>query len=186
MSTQPGNLIVFEGVDGAGKTTLAKELTTLLQQQNIPCEYLAFPGRNVGTLGFHVYQLHHDMANYGISEIDPLSLQLLHVAAHVDEIKRQIRPKLLSGISIVLDRFWWSTLVYGKVAGAKEKQLRNILRIEQEEWKSIRPLALFMVTRIESLNPANQGHSDLSQIAGGLRKSGIFRAQKISSHDHSE
>ena len=79
----PGKLIVFEGPDGVGKSTLAKEVAAVLSGRGTPCDLLAFPGREPGTLGWHVYQLHHDPGLFGIANIPPASLQLLHVAAHL-------------------------------------------------------------------------------------------------------
>lgn len=151
MSLGYGNLIVFEGVDGVGKTTLAQALAHYLQTVQIPSEYRSFPGRELGTLGFHIYDLHHNLKKYDVLEVNPLSLQMLHVAAHIDEISERIRPALHQGTSIILDRFWWSTLVYGRAAGVKERQLRNILRAELEEWKSIQPRISFLITRKASL-----------------------------------
>ena len=55
-----GRLIVFEGPDGVGKSTLAEQLTVHLREAGVPCEHLAFPGRQPGSLGHLVYDLHHD------------------------------------------------------------------------------------------------------------------------------
>jgi dTMP kinase len=115
-----GNLIVFKGPDGAGKTTLARELSRRLGDSGVPCEYVAFPGQQHGTLGRLIYDLHHNPKSYGINNINATSLQVLHLAAHVDAIEGQILPALKAGRWIVLDRFWWSTWVYGSALGVNQ------------------------------------------------------------------
>ena len=46
-----GSLIVIEGPDGVGKTTLTHALVTRLRHLGFPCHTYAFPGNEPGTLG---------------------------------------------------------------------------------------------------------------------------------------
>lgn len=144
---KPGSLIVFEGPDAVGKSTLAKEFASVLAGRGTPCDLLAFPGREAGTLGLHVYQLHHDPERFGIANIPAASLQLLHVAAHLDAITNRILPALRSGRWVVLDRFWWSTWVYGRVAGACKETLDAMIAVEKAEWGDVTPVMAFLVRR---------------------------------------
>src|SRR5690606_22290603 len=98
-----GYLFVFEGPDGVGKTSLAKATVDVLLSNSIPCEYLAFPGRKEGTLGHHIYELHHNRAQLETNALAPTALQALHIAAHIDAIENQIWPLLETGTSVVLD-----------------------------------------------------------------------------------
>ena len=141
-----GKLFVFEGVDGCGKSTLADGFTRRLVEDGVPAELRSFPGREPGTLGWHVYQLHHDPAAFGITGLAPASLQLLHVAAHLDAIER-IRPALAAGRTVVLDRFWWSTWVYGRVAGAPVGTLEGMIALERAYWADDLPDAVFLIGR---------------------------------------
>src|SRR5713101_3899196 len=109
--TEFGNLIIFEGPDGSGKTTLSSALAETLLAKGMDCEHLAFPGREDGSLGKQVYRVHHDPRSAGIEALTPTSLQVLHIAAHIDAIESRIFPALHAGKSIILDRFWWSTWV---------------------------------------------------------------------------
>jgi thymidylate kinase len=145
--TTPGKLIVFEGPGGVGKSTLAREVAAMLDGRGTPCDLLAFPGREPGTLGHHVYHLHHDPTRFGVVDIPPASLQLLHVAAHIDAIANRILPALRAGRTVILDRFWWSTWVSGLVGGVARKSLEAVIAVEKAEWGDVVPAVAFLVRR---------------------------------------
>jgi thymidylate kinase len=146
-----GKLFVFEGPDGVGKTTLAMSFTEHLVAQGMGCEFMSFPGREVGTLGHHVYELHHEAARFGIESIRPLSVQVLHIAAHIDAIETRIIPLLSSGRHVALDRFWWSTWVYGTVAKANQEALTAMINAERACWGATQPSNAFLITRTSPL-----------------------------------
>ncbi len=54
-----GGLLVFEGPDRTGKTTLANALAARLEDFGYKCIVRSFPGRDEGTLGKVVYDVHH-------------------------------------------------------------------------------------------------------------------------------
>lgn len=111
--------VVFEGVDGSGKTTLAEALAQYYRVivPNRPLYANAFPGSTPGTLGEWVYRLHHNKAIDAPSPglIAPPALQLLHVAAHVDAVLTHIIPTLTKEGYVILDRYWWSTYSYSRM-----------------------------------------------------------------------
>ena len=148
-----GKLIVFEGNDAVGKTTLAQQLAARLNDSGVSCEYFPFPGKDLGFLGRLVYDLHHDRSGEVVNDISPTSLQALHIAAHIDVIEQRILPALKAGRWIVLDRFWWSTWVYGMAQGIAERSLKAMLRLEQLHWKRIKPSIVFLVER----KPTSEG-----------------------------
>ena len=55
-----GKLIVLEGVDGVGKSSLSKEVTRRLTDSNVAFDSLAFPGNDPETLGSLIYRVHYD------------------------------------------------------------------------------------------------------------------------------
>jgi thymidylate kinase len=159
-----GKLFVLEGPDGVGKSTLAQQLVDDLNELGKSCHYLAFPGRKTGSLGLHVYQVHHNPQLFGIDRLHPTSQQLLHVAAHIDAIETTIKPLLEEGHWIILDRWWWSMWVYGKEGGITEAVLKAMLACEQLFWDNIHPSAVFLITRSHSLR-ANERSAQWQRIA---------------------
>jgi len=147
MSKQRGNLYVFEGPDGVGKSTLAAAFLKVCNEAKKKTVLMTFPGKREGSLGKCVYELHHSPKSFGVETIDPVSLQILHVAAHIDAIRKYILPSLRSGVHVILDRFWWSTWVYGLANGANPLVLKNLIDIEIQEWTDIRPTLAFLIQR---------------------------------------
>jgi len=146
-------LFVFEGPNRVGKTTITSEVEKRLHTAGRACVCLSFPGKEHGTLGAHVYKLHHELAHYGVTQLSPLSLQLLHVAAHVDTIEQRILPLIREGKTILLDRYWWSTWAYGIAARVPASQLEAIIAIEKLVWHGVVPASLFLLSRQQSLAP---------------------------------
>ena len=148
-----GRLIVIEGPDGVGKSTVSAAVAEALRTSR-PCEHLSFPGREPGTLGDLVYRLHHDHGALGVRGINAAALQTLHIAAHVDAIARRIAPALDSGSDVVLDRFWWSTLAYGAVAGLDRALLMALINVERHAWGIHRPTLAVLLRRDAPVNRA--------------------------------
>lgn len=146
--TQRAALIVFEGPDEMGKSSLARSLVADLLTEGRSVLYKAFPGTETGTVGHLVYQLHHNSHSVGLARpIRPATQQMLHVAAHIEAIEQDILPRLKELASVVLDRFWWSTWAYGAAAGVAQKLLDKIVDIEIATWGPIVPDAVFLVRR---------------------------------------
>lgn len=143
-------LFVFEGPDHVGKTTIVKEVEKRFLRAGQACLSLSFPGKEDGTIGAHIYKLHHALARYDVMQLSPLSLQLLHIAAHVDAIERKILPMIREGTTILLDRYWWSTWAYGIAYGIPTSQLEALISIEKQVWHGVVPTSLFLLSRQES------------------------------------
>lgn len=140
-----GRLIIFEGIDHVGKSTLITEIKNVYEEANKTVMVCQFPGKEDGTLGKLVYDIHHKRQN--IKEISPLSLQLLHIAAHIDQLERVILPLLEKGCDILLDRYWWSTLAYGIASGVSQKKIQEIVKIEKEITDTIVNKVVLYITR---------------------------------------
>jgi thymidylate kinase len=147
-----GKLIVIEGPDGVGKSAVANELSLRLNHVGQPSKVMAFPGNEPGTLGKLIYAIHHDPTQFGVERLTPTAVQALHVAAHLDAIEVNILPVLRSGQYVVLDRFWWSTWVYGLVSGVSRHVLRRMVELERIHWRGVTPLAAFLIRRSEPID----------------------------------
>lgn len=139
-----GHLVIFEGPDGVGKSTVANAIAQAVSKRRDSL-YYAFPGREDGSLGKVVYDIHHGHG-LTIPVADPACLQLLHVAAHLDAISRVIRPALDRGTIVLLDRFWWSTRVYGIAGGIPERLLDAMLEVERMFWGQTKPALGILLT----------------------------------------
>ncbi len=155
-----GQLIVFEGPDGVGKSTLSKVLAKKLEETGVPCKHLSFPGKDAGTIGLLVYDIHHFPEKFELQNISPTSLQALHIAAHLDVIEQRIAPALKNGDWVVLDRFWWSTWVYGHTSSVNDSVLDALIQAERIHWKEIEPFIVFLIDRSDK-SFHNPNHAQL-------------------------
>ena len=148
----PGRLIVVEGPDGVGKSTICEQLRAVLRRDGVPCELLSFPGKESGSIGELVYRVHHDQKSLGVQTLSPLARQALHVAAHMDLIDRRIMPLLETGHVVILDRFWWSAWVYGLVGGCHRRKLSALVEAERSAWGSVKPTLAVLLRRDTPIN----------------------------------
>lgn len=118
MEENNAGIYVFEGIDHVGKTTIVQKLKEqITESTDFRCVSIAFPGNEERTLGSLVYNIHHHQGKYFSNELNEASLQLLHVASHIDLIERQIRALSEEDNCIVLlDRFWWSRSLSSKLS----------------------------------------------------------------------
>jgi thymidylate kinase len=148
---KPGELIVFEGADATGKSAISTAVCAEIRNEGVAAELLSFPGKAPRTLGNLVYRIHHDPKALEIGSLTSLSLQTLHIAAHLDSIETRILPLLEKGTCVVLDRFWWSTLVYGIADGVDRGVLQALIEAEKLAWAEWLPRMVFYVTRSSPL-----------------------------------
>jgi thymidylate kinase len=163
-SASRGKLYVFEGIDAAGKSSIAREFHRQLSTKAVPSKLLAFPGNSPGTLGQLVYRLHHASKECGVDTLTATSLQTLHIAAHLDAIESIILPTLEAGHNVVLDRFWWSTWAYGIVGGVPAEVLKTLIEAECRLWAHWKPQHLFYIYRSSNI------HEDNSKTCQQLKK----------------
>jgi dTMP kinase len=101
-----GRLITIEGIDGAGKSTLAAALEPALAARGIDIVALREPG------GVRVAERIRGLVTDPELEIDARAEALLYAAARAQLVAELVEPTLAGGRSVLLDRFVDSSLAY--------------------------------------------------------------------------
>src|SRR3979411_3348099 len=102
-----GKFITLEGIEGAGKSTLAQFASAWLGRHGIAVRLTREPG---GTpLAERVRQI---VLERGAEPVSPLTETLLMVAARALHVENVIRPALARGEWVICDRFTDATRAY--------------------------------------------------------------------------
>lgn len=104
-----GCFIVLEGLDGAGKTTIARRLVEDLSSRGIPASYTYEP-----TDSEIVRLIKSTYNNLRDAYIDTLAFaldRLIHV-------KNWVKPLLDKGVTVISDRYFYSSVAYQSASGA--------------------------------------------------------------------
>ena len=117
----PGRLITIEGVDGAGKTTLASALAAALRDRGINVELLREPG------GVEAAERVRALVKDPGLAIGDRTEALLYAAARAQLVEQALAPALAAGRWALLDRFVDSSLAYqGGGRGLGVEQIREL------------------------------------------------------------
>jgi dTMP kinase len=118
-----GTLITIEGLDGAGKTTLADGLARELTARGTPVRLLREPG------GVEVSERIRALVKDPALDVLPRTEALLYAAARAQLVEQLLQPLLQEGAVVLLDRFVDSSLAYqgaGRSLGVKEVRAINL------------------------------------------------------------
>jgi dTMP kinase len=97
----------FEGIDGSGKSTQAKDLAAFLRGRGHAVTLTREPGGSPGAEEIRRLVLEGDAHRWS-----PETEILLFTAARRDHLERTIRPALARGEIVITDRFADSTRIY--------------------------------------------------------------------------
>lgn len=105
-----GKLIVFEGIDCSGKSTLAKELYNSLVSEGKEVVLTCQPSKDT-SLGstFRELALKRTLED---EKADSYFKAMLFMADRVLHFNEVILPALKEGKIVICDRWWYSTIVY--------------------------------------------------------------------------
>lgn len=117
-----GRFIVFEGIDGTGKSTQVR----LLAEELVRCGHEVVVTREPtdGPYGRRIRELYVDRS--GVSKEAELELFMADRRQHVNEV---IAPALAAGKVVITDRYYFSTAAYQGAAGLDPDE---IIRLNQE------------------------------------------------------
>ncbi len=113
-----GFLIVFEGIDGSGKTTQSKMLENVLRLSNVDCIWTFEPTR-----GEYGQKLRESFTSKRLSPDDELELFVKDRQEHCDKL---IAPSLKEGKIVICDRYFMSNMAY---QGARGISVEEILKM---------------------------------------------------------
>ncbi len=118
-----GTLITIEGLDGAGKSTLADALHRELAARGPRVELLREPG------GVEVSERLRALVKDPALAVLPRTEALLYAAARAQLVDERLQPLLRDGAVVLLDRFVDSSLAYqgaGRSLGVEQVRAVNL------------------------------------------------------------
>lgn len=117
-----GLFLVFDGLDGTGKTTQIRRLTEWLKARSIPVTATRDPGGTELAMRLREIVLHGRQHDIGVR-----TEALIFGAARADLVDHVVRPALARGDVVLSDRYALSNVVYqGHAGGIDPDRLRDI------------------------------------------------------------
>jgi dTMP kinase len=119
MVLEKGVLIVFEGIDGSGKSTQAEILLKRFQEQGVDVVYFREPskgkwGRKIKKKALHPGSLTPE------EELD------LFLKDRRENVEKNLKPALKKKRVVILDRYYYSTIAYQGAKGIDEELIARM------------------------------------------------------------
>ena len=120
-----GRLIVFEGIDGSGKTTQMRRAAQTLRERGTAVTELREPtdgrfGRQIRGL---TQQLHKSRRRITPEQVEKLTD--LFIGDRKENVENNILPALELGDVVLLDRYYYSTIAYQGALGGDPEAIRR-------------------------------------------------------------
>jgi dTMP kinase len=141
-----GRLITIEGLDGAGKTTLAVALQEALGERGLDVRLLREPG------GVRAAERVRELVKDASLQIGARAEALLYAAARAQLVEEAIEPLLAAGAWVLLDRFVDSSLAYQ--GAGRELGLDAVRMINEFATRGLRPDRTLLLVLEPSLGRA--------------------------------
>lgn len=130
-------IISFEGIDGSGKTTIAKHTEQELKKMNFPVLYTEEPTNS--SIGKIIREV---VLSANSVQLTPFAQALLFTADRSYHVNTVIFQAIKDKKIVILDRFIDSTLAY---QGENEEILDLIAKINEVATESIQPDITFLL-----------------------------------------
>lgn len=177
-----GRFVVFEGIEGSGKSFQANEFYRALLEKGEDSVLTTQPWTD-DKIGELIREELKDKS----APISVRTLQLLFVANRSNHVEKLIEPSMEKGRTVISDRYWMSTVAYGGAFANDQKSDLNYYLKVNEIFP--RPDVVFYIDvdpeiaykrmaerkstterfdKIESLKLLHQKYSELEKLYEGL------------------
>ncbi len=140
--------IVFEGVEGCGKSFQSKKLYNKLKKKKIDTILTREPGGTKSSELIRNLILKDYFSKTNNEKFDRYTDTLLYLAARNEHIKNKIKPALLKKKIVICDRFVDSTIAY-QVFG-KKVDIKFINNIHKKILNGVKPNIVFILKVTEN------------------------------------
>ena len=138
MQMDRGRLITIEGIDGAGKTTLAAALLDALKARGLDALLLREPGGVPAAERIRELVIDPDL------HVTARTEALLYAAARAQLVEEAIEPLVRAGKWLLLDRFIDSSLAYQ--GGGRQLGIDSVRAINEFAIRTARPDRTLLLT----------------------------------------
>ncbi len=114
-----GYLIAVEGIDGVGKTTIARHIKNILENYGLEARILKEPGESK----------YGKIIKDSKERFDAEKELELFILDRKEDVEKNILPLLNKGVSVIMDRYYYSTAAYQGALGIDPEE---ILRMNEE------------------------------------------------------
>ncbi len=159
-----GKFIVFDGLDGCGKTTQLDLLQARLIAAGVAVVRMREPGST--RVGEHIREL---LLSSKGDDLTMRTEMLLYMASRAQMVQESLKPALAGGNCVLSDRYTSSTLAYqGSAGGLPEEEILTVARIATQ---NIQP----DLTIILDLPTEKAADRMTAKTSGQRRQPGLFQ-----------
>jgi dTMP kinase len=123
-------LVVFEGIDGSGKTTLSNKVATRLAARGLAVRHVRAGGQLASAVAEGVRQFTRDQRNLLLT---PFVEMLLYVAREAQQLEEVMLPALRSHDVVIADRFLFTAEVLARAGrGLSDARIAPVIAAAQQ------------------------------------------------------
>jgi len=168
-----GILIIFEGIDGSGKTTQTLRVINWLKEKGLPVVSFSEP-----TQGMYGKRL-REIMRHGRQKVAPQEELELFIKDRRQDVQENILPALKKNFIIVMDRYYYSTMAYQGALGIDVNSIQTLNEKIAPEPDLVIILDIDVqlgIHRINTLRREKENHFEKAEYLKKVRQ--IFRQIK--------